>query len=363
MKQLSKIRIAALVLLIGGLTTGCAASSTPEAAGQSPSTSTAAQSPAPSSSAASATPPQSDPTKTAAATSTVAPPTAAATPAKAAAPAPAKAAKPAPVAPAPVAPAGGTATSVYPTHTNVISTTFWVGEIFNASLADGSQVCSTYSSQWAFQHTGVNLGTTPASASGCPGSIYGGCDGVSSGTGTNFTCSTEARDASNGYFPKNQPQPKENPFYLDLPYDDVNDTVAFQQRCSVIPWAASDNAATGVDHCKDPNYSYMKNRWVKLSGPNGNVCYGQIQDAGPSSGTAYHDAGYVFGSQNLRPANADFSTDATQGAGMDVSPALNGCLGFAELNGSGDHVSWSFVDRANVPAGPWLKVQTTSGVS
>ncbi len=48
---------------------------------------------------------------------------------------------------------------------------------------------------------------------------------------------------------------------------------------------------------------------------------------------------------------------------MDVSPALNGCLGFAELNGSGDHVSWSFVDRANVPAGPWLKVQTTSGVS
>ncbi|MCX6497783.1 MAG: hypothetical protein NTU93_03150 [Arthrobacter sp.] len=348
--------MATLVLLIGGLATGCAASSSPQAASQSPSTSVAASSP--SSATSSATPTESIPAAPAPAASTVAPPAAPAAPAKAAAPAPAKAAKP-----APVAPAGSPATSVYPTHTNIISTTFWVGEIFNASLADGSQVCSTYSSQWAFQHTGVNLGTTPASASGCPGSIYGGCDGVSSGTGSNFTCSTEARDASNGYFPKNQPQPKENPFYLDLPYDDVNDTVAFQQRCTVIPWAAADNAATGVDHCKDPNYSYMKNHWVKLTGPNGNVCYGQIQDAGPSSGTAYHDAGYVFGSQNLRPANTDFSTDATQGAGMDVSPALNGCLGFAELNGSGDHVSWSFVDRANVPAGPWLKVQTTSGVS
>jgi hypothetical protein len=354
MKQLSKMRIAALVLLIGGLTPGCAASSTPEAANQSPTTSAAAQSPAPSTAAASASPAKSDPAKTAPAPSTAAPTLAA--PAKA--PAPTKTAKP-----APVAPAGAPATSVYPTHTNIISTTFWVGEIFNASLADGSQVCSTYNSQWAFHHTGVNLGTTPASASGCPGSIYGGCDGVSSGTGSNFTCSTEARDASNGYFPKNQPQPKENPFYLDLPYDDVNDTVAFQQRCSVIPWAAADNAATGVNHCKDSSYSYMKNRWVKLAGPNGNVCYGQIQDAGPSSGTAYHDAAYVFGSQNLRPANADFSTDATQGAGMDVSPALNGCLGFAELDGSGDHVSWSFVDRANVPDGPWLKVQTTSGVS
>ena len=157
-----------------------------------------------------------------------------------------------------------------------------MGEIFNANLADGSQVCSTYNGQWALQHTGVNLGTTPSSASGCPGSVYGGCDGVSSGTGSNFTCSTEARDASNGYFPKNQPTPKENPFYLDLPYDDVNDSAAFQQRCQVIPWAAADNAATGVNHCADPNYSYMKNHWVKLSGPNGNVCYGQIEDAGPS---------------------------------------------------------------------------------
>lgn len=255
------------------------------------------------------------------------------------------------------------APGAYPLHTNIVSTTFWVGEIFNASLSDGSQVCSTYNGQWAFAHTGINGGTTPAGASGCPGSIYGGCDGVSSGSGSGFTCATEARDASNGYFPKHQPKPLQNPFYLDLPYDDVNDTVAFQQRCQVIPWAAADNAATGVNHCADGSYSYMKNQWVQLTGPNGKVCYGQVEDAGPSSGSAYHDAGYVFGTSNARPANTDFSADASQGAGMDVSPALNGCLGFAELNGSGDHVSWAFVDRANVPAGPWLSVVTTSGVS
>jgi hypothetical protein len=255
------------------------------------------------------------------------------------------------------------ASGTYPVHTNIVSTTFWVGEIFNAGLADGSQVCSTYNSQWAYQHTGVNLGTTPASASGCAGSVYGGCDGVSSGSGTNFTCVTEARDASNGYFPKSQPTPKQNPFYLDLPYDDLNDSAAFQQRCQVIPWAAADNAATGVNHCADGNYSYMKNHWVKLTGPNGKVCYGQIEDAGPSSGDQYHDAPYVFGTSDARPGNLDFSADSSQGAGMDVSPALNGCLGFAELDGSGDHVSWSFVDRANVPAGPWLTVETKAGVN
>jgi hypothetical protein len=371
MKQLSKIRMAALALLIVGLTTGCAAASIPDAAichpgaqaancpppaaGQSPSTTVPAQTSAPSSAAASAAPAESAPAESAPAASAPAEDTVTRPVAPAA---PATAAKP--------APAAGTASPVsttYPTHTNIISTTFWVGEIFNAGLADGSQVCSTYNGQWAYQHTGMNLGTTPASASGCPGSIFGGCDGVSSGTGSNFTCATEARDASNGYFPKNQPTPRENPFYLDLPYDDVNDSSAFQQRCQVIPWAAADNAATGVDHCDDPNYSYMKNRWVQIGGPNGNVCYGQIQDAGPSSGTEYHDAAYVFGSDNLRPANNDFSTDATQGAGMDVSPALNGCLGFAELDGSGDRVSWSFVDRADVPDGPWLTVETTSGVS
>ena len=239
-----------------------------------------------------------------------------------------------------------------------MSTSFWVGEIFNANLSDGSQVCSTYDSQWALHWGGKNQGTTPSTASGCPGSIYGSCDGVGTGTGTNFKCATEARNASNGYEPS-WGIPLENAFYLDLPFDDVNDPTAFAERCQVIPWAHAVDP-TGA-HCADSSYSYMKNRWVAITGPNGATCYGQIEDAGPSSGSLYHDANYVFGSNDARPANKQFSGDPTQGAGADVSPALNGCLGFAALDGDNDHINWHFVDAP--PAGPWTRVITTSGVT
>lgn len=281
----------------------------------------------------------------------------AAAPAKAPAAAPApKPAAPAPAAAAPLAAAPVAATTTagraYPLHTNIVSTTFWVGELFNASLADGSQVCSAYDSNWAFHWSGINKGTVPSSASGCAGSIIGGCDGVA---GPNNTCTTEPRTASNGYFPTKVPTPKQNPFYLDLPYDDLNDPVAFQERCSVIPWA---NDPGYAGHCADPSFSYMKNRWVKMTGPNGHTCFGQIADAGPSHDALYHDKAYVFGANNAQPVQGQFNN-----AGADVSPALNGCLGFAELDGQNDRISWQFVDAAAVPAGPWKTVVTASGVS
>ncbi|WP_427016728.1 hypothetical protein ACQCSX_18695 [Pseudarthrobacter sp. P1] len=376
MKRLSTVLITVFVLVFGGMATISAANAANPSHSSNASNNCRWDSHRKNCDKPTATPTPAQPsataTKTTSAAKPSATPTAAAKPSTAApaAPAPAPAApapaaKPAP-APAPpalaLAPVPAPAAGNYPLHTNIVSTTFWVGEIFNASLADGSQVCSTYSSQWAFAHTGINKGTVPSTADGCAGSIVGGCDGVATGSGNSFKCTTERRDASNGYFPKTAPKPLENPFYLDLPYDDLNDPTAFATRCSTIPWAKADNAATGKDNCTNGAYSYMKNRWVQLTGPNGKTCYGQIQDAGPSSGALYHDAGYVFGSNNARPANKQFSADASQGAGADVSPALNGCLGFAELDGSNDHVSWRFVDRANVPAGPWLNVVTTSGV-
>jgi hypothetical protein len=144
--------------------------------------------------------------------------------------------------------------------------------------------------------------------------------------------------------------PQENPFYLDLPFDDVNDSTAFKERCQVIPWAA------GSSQCSNSNYSYMKNHWVQITGPNGHTCYGQVEDAGPSHGSLYHDADYVFGSNNAQPVQGQFNN-----AGLDVSPALNGCLGFKELNGDTDKVSWHFVDSP--PAGPWTRIITTRQVS
>ncbi|MDJ0336178.1 hypothetical protein QMG83_13180 [Salinibacterium sp. G-O1] len=215
--------------------------------------------------------------------------------------------------------------SSYPWHTGIVSTTFWVGEIFDASAADGSQELSTFDSNW--------LGS------------YGGCDGRV----VNGGCETEARTAANGYFPTSM-TPLENPFYLDLPYDDINDSTGFANRDSVIPWALEPAYSL---HRGDSNFSYLKNRWVELH-REGHTCYGQIQDAGPGE---YHDSAYVFGSDDARPVNQRYG-----GAGMDVSPAITGCLHFPDINGETGGISWRFVDAADVPAGPWLSVVTTSGV-
>ena len=159
------------------------------------------------------------------------------------------------------APPTATPGNRYPLHTGIVATTFWVGEVFNASIADGSQVCSTYDSEWAFHWSGgVNLGKDPSTD--CSGAPIGGCDGQPSGSGASSKCVTEARSAGNGYFPKNaNVRPAENPFYLDLPFDDVNDSTAFKERCQVIPWAV------GSSQCSNQHYSFMKNHWVAITGP------------------------------------------------------------------------------------------------
>ena len=127
-------------------------------------------------------------------------------------PAPTKAPTPTPTqTPAP-GPTQADVGRTYPVHTGIVSTTFWVGEIFDPNASDGSQMISTYDSSWYAN--------------------YGGCDGVAAAG----KCATEKRVSSNGYFPTSM-KPRQNPFYLDLPYDDVNDTTGYAQRCAVIPWA------------------------------------------------------------------------------------------------------------------------------
>jgi hypothetical protein len=229
----------------------------------------------------------------------------------------------APVTPAPKPPPPPV--DPYPWHTNIVSTTFWVGEIFDPNASDGSQVISTYDANWYAN--------------------YGGCDGGLAGG----SCDTERRTAANGYFPLRM-TPKQNPFYLDLPFDDINDPGAFARRGQVIPWAT---APANAPYIHNPNVSLMKNRWVQLQ-KGGAICYGQIEDAGPGD---YNDANYVFGSTDARPQNQRYG-----GAGLDASPALNGCLGFAELDGDSDRVSWRFIDADQVPAGPWTRIITTTPV-
>jgi hypothetical protein len=222
--------------------------------------------------------------------------------------------------PAPPDPIGG---RHYPLHTDIVATTFWVGEIFDPAAPDGSQEISAYDSEWM--------------------ASYGGCDGVI----VDGTCQTEPRSADNGYFPSSM-TPLENPFYLDLPFNDLTDAEGFSLRGEVIPWADDPGYA---GRAQDRSFSYLKNRWVQIT-RDGVTCFGQVQDAGPGE---YADVEYVFGEDDARPANKRYG-----GAGLDVSPALNGCLGFSALNGTGDVVDWRFVDEAGVPPGPWTRIVTTS---
>lgn len=140
---------------------------------------------------------------------------------------------------------------------------------------------------------------------------YGGCDGIVSSNGK---CEFELRTSENGYFPLHI-TPKQNPFYLDLPLEDQG---------------------------------LMWHRWVQLE-KDGHTCYGQVEDAGPA---VYDDRDYVLGT--ARPKNTRFN-----GAGLDSSPALYGCLGFtAGPNAAADMVNWRFVDASDVPAGPWTRIIT-----
>lgn len=206
--------------------------------------------------------------------------------------------------------------SGYPWHTDVVAATFWIGEEFDPDAPDGSQMISTYDSDWY--------------------ESYGGCDGVV----RDGVCGTEERYAEDGYWPTNM-TPRQNPFYLDLPYDDVHDERGFMWRGDVIPWADDPEYA---QHLHDPGFSLMKGRWVEIRHA-WRTCYGQIADAGPAE---YHDAAYVFGRDDARPATSEFN-----GAGMDVSPALNACLDLEGLEDLVSRVDWRFVEAEDVSDGPW----------
>src|SRR5262249_23208106 len=90
-------------------------------------------------------------------------------------------------------------------------------------------------------------------------------------------------------------QPYENPFFADVPYDDINDPTAPQNRRTQVPWANQPPYNT-----MPAGQSMLKNRWVEIRLTGGSVsCYAQIEDAGPY---VYYDPDYVFGT--ARPQNS-----------------------------------------------------------
>jgi len=125
--------------------------------------------------------------------------------------------------------------------------------------------------------------------------------------------------------------PKQNPFYVALPYNDVDRNGTKSEAGLVIPWFRTAFERNGKSVCKG--------RWLAIRYEN-TICYAQWEDVGPFTTDHWQ---YVFG--NERPA-----PNRNKGAGLDVSPAVRDFLGFSGGNAVTD---WRFVEFYEVPEGPW----------
>ena len=185
----------------------------------------------------------------------------------------------------------------YPWKTNIVTTIFWIGE-----PAGGNNPVHNVSSSWD-----LNWETS-----------YGGYDNPNPG-------------ARSGYRPASF-IPRQNPFYVALPYNDVTHGSTKPEARQFIPWFRDAFVEEGKSVCRD--------RWLAIRNTvNGKICYAQWSDCGPFRTDHYN---YVFGPERPKP-------NLNGGAGLDISPAVRDYLGL----GSNDVTDWKFVDAREVPNGPW----------
>jgi len=124
--------------------------------------------------------------------------------------------------------------------------------------------------------------------------------------------------------------PRQNPFYVALPYNDIDSHHTKPEAARVIPWFKSSFVRDGQSVCKG--------RWVAIRHGN-KVCYAQWEDVGPFQTDHWQ---YVFGDERPR-------ANRNQDAGLDVSPAVRDYLALDDI----DFCDWKFVEFIRVPAGPW----------
>ena len=186
----------------------------------------------------------------------------------------------------------------YPWKTRIVTTVFWVGE-----PAGGNNPVHNVSSSWD-----VNWQTS-----------FGGFD-------------NPKQEARRGYIPANF-IPRQNPFYVALPYNDVTRGITKPESKVVIPWFKEAFEAEGRSVCRD--------RWLAIRNTDGKICYAQWSDCGPFRTDHWQ---YVFGTEKPKP-------NLNQGAGLDISPAVRDYLGL----GGKDVTDWKFVDAREVPNGPWAQ--------
>jgi hypothetical protein len=126
--------------------------------------------------------------------------------------------------------------------------------------------------------------------------------------------------------------PRQNPFYIALPYNDVTRGRTKPEAPRVIPWFREAFVRQGQSVCKG--------RWVVVR-HRGREAYAQWEDCGPFRTDHWQ---YVFGNQRPLP-------NLNQAAGLDVSPAVRDFLG---MKGK-DVADWRFVEFSEVPRGPWAQ--------
>jgi hypothetical protein len=195
-------------------------------------------------------------------------------------------------------------TSKYFLHKNITSTVFWVGEKASDANNEISNSPSAWDENWK-KH-------------------FGG---------------TDTSQKRNGFFPAAF-VPKENPFYVALPFNDFDSKGRRKTDLQkMIPWA-------GIKKYAD-NESMCKNRWVKIV-KGGKTAFAQWEDVGPFK---ENDSAYVFGA-------AVPASKTNKNSGIDVSPAVRDYLGLEGI----DKVDWQFVDSGEVPDGPWKNIVTVSQI-
>jgi hypothetical protein len=183
----------------------------------------------------------------------------------------------------------------YPWHAQIVTTVFWIGE-----TASGNNPVPNRSSAW---------------------------DG---NWARNFGGSDRPEPCERMGFIPTGFVPRQNPFYLALPFNDVSGGRTKVESYRVIPWFREAFEKSGQ--------TVLKGRWVAIRKGN-RTCYAQWEDVGPFRTDHWE---YVFGSDRPRP-------NLNRGAGLDVSPAIRDYLKCENT----DLTDWRFVDFEEVPPGPW----------
>lgn len=124
--------------------------------------------------------------------------------------------------------------------------------------------------------------------------------------------------------------PGQNPFYVALPYNDVDKHGTKAEARRVIPWFKERYQRDGK--------TVLKGQWLVIRHKD-RFCFAQWEDCGPF---VTDDWQYVFG--RARPRNTQ-----NKSAGIDLSPAVRDYLRIK----SGAKVDWRFVSTSQVRPGPW----------